>query len=39
VARDVAADFVPKERRPWLIVAGLAAVAAAALLILRSCGG
>jgi carbon monoxide dehydrogenase subunit G len=39
VAKDVAADFMPKERRPWLIVAGLAAVAAAALLILRSCGG
>lgn len=39
VARDVAADLVPKERRPWVLIAVLAAFAAAVLLILRACGG
>jgi carbon monoxide dehydrogenase subunit G len=39
VARDVAADLVPRERRPWLIAAVVVVVVAAVALVLRSCGG
>ncbi len=39
VARDVAADLVPRERRPWLIVLALVVAAAIVVLALRSCGG
>jgi len=39
VARDVAADLVPKRQRPWLVLAGLVAIGAVVLLAVRSCGG
>lgn len=39
VARDVAADLVPKQRRPWLLLGALLAAAAIVVFALRSCGG
>ncbi|HVG11182.1 MAG TPA: carbon monoxide dehydrogenase subunit G [Thermoanaerobaculia bacterium] len=37
VARDMARDFVPPERRPWLIGGALLAVAVIGLLLARAC--
>ncbi|HWM93123.1 MAG TPA: carbon monoxide dehydrogenase subunit G [Thermoanaerobaculia bacterium] len=38
VARDVARDLVPPERRPWVIGGGLLALAVVILLLVRACG-
>lgn len=39
VARDVAADLVPRRQRPWLVLAGLVAIGVVVLLAVRACGG